>query len=816
MPTFAAFESFFKDLRYACRMLWKTPGSTLVAVFALALGIGANSAIFSVVNGILLRPLEYPNPERLAILWEANPSKGINDFYASPADYRDWLQESRSWERIAAFRTHPSILTGGALPERLEAASATPGVFGLLGARTALGRTFLPDEDRPSHNHVAVLSYGLWQRRFGGDPSIVGRSLSIDGGTYQVVGVTDSRFRLLDTETEIWLPYTLDAKELKERGFHTLKVIARLKPGVSLGRARHEMQSIARNIELQFPDTNKGWTVNPVLVREQLVGNIRPTLFTLLGAVCFVLLIACSNVANLLLVRAGGRQKEVAVRTALGASQTRIVRQMLTESVLLALASGAAGLMLAWCGVQALIALRPADIPRMESIAIDAHVLLFTLAVAVATGLIFGAGPALTSTRGRVNDVLKAAGRSSMASVKARRTRSVLVVSEIALSVALLAGAGLMIRSFLRLQSVNPGFRPDHVLTMEVALPETQYKDARVGQFYSQLLGRIENLPGVQRAALTRNVPLSGGDPSLNFEIEHRPIPSGAEQPRAKYRAISGGYFNAMGIPVLKGRAFATSDGQNAPSVVIVNDTMARRFWPGEDPIGKRMKAGFDESPWSTIVGVVGNIKHASLDSETSAEMYYPYEQVPPTLMNFVEGSMTIVLRTAAEPVAMVNSVRDQVHSLDPAQPVFHVKTMEDFVHGSTAQPRFRALLLGVFAGVALLLAIVGLYGVISYSVAQRANEMGVRVALGAARGDLLRLVLGEGARMAGAGIAVGVCLALGLARAIAKLLYGIDAADPVTFIAIPILLLTVALLAAFVPAMRAARTDPAIVLRQE
>jgi putative ABC transport system permease protein len=805
---------FVTELRYACRTLLASPSSTFVAVLALTLGIGANSAVFSVVDSVLLRPLPYQSPERLVILWEANPSKGIREFYVAPPNYKDWIEQNRSFERMAAFRVRPAILTGGALPERLEAASVSAGMFRLLGAPMELGRGFAPGEDEPGRNRVVVLSHGLWQRRFGGDRSILGRKMILDGGSYEVVGVAARGFRLLDSEAELWTPYTLDARELQERGFHTLKVIARLKPGVTLEQARTEMRAIASRLERQYPDTNQGWTVDPVRMRDQLVGAIEPTLLTLLGAVCLVLLIACANAAILLLVRASGRQKEIAIRSALGATRWRIVRQMLCESLVLATAGGVLGLAAAYGGVVALVALKPASIPRLEEISIDGRVAAFTFALSLLTSILFGVGPALAATRPELNEILKSAGRTAKSAAQNRRTRGALVVAEIALSVALLVGAGLMLRSLARLQSIDPGFRADRVLTMEVALPETRYEGMAVARFYQRLLDRVRRLPAVRSAAVARNVPLSGGDPSLNFVIENRPALSSAEQPRAKYRAVSAGYFESMRVPLLAGRAFEESDAENSPGVVIINDAMARRFWPGENPIGRRMKAGFDDAPWCTIVGVVANIKHAGLDAETQPEMYYPYLQVPPALMNFVEGSMTIVVHTAGDPAQIAAAVRREVSALDPDQPVFHVRRMQEILDGSVAQPRFRAVLLAAFAAVALALGVTGLYGVISYSVGQRANEMGIRAAVGASRADLMRLVLGEAARLAIAGALLGVALAALLGRSIAKLLFGVKPADPATMIAVPVLLLIVAMIAAYVPAWRAARANPVSALR--
>ncbi len=807
-------ETILGDFRYAFRMLLKNPGSTLVAIFALTVGIGANTAVFSVLNGVLLQPVKYHSPERLVVIWEANPAKGIHEFYVSPPDFRDFVEQNRSFETLAAFRPHPSILTGGSLPERLESASVSASIFELLGAHTAIGRYFARDEDQPARNRVVVLSHGLWLRRFGGDRTIIGKTIVLDGGPHTVTGVMSPEFRLLDAASELWIPYTLDSKELKERGFHTIKVIGRLKAGVSFDQGRQEMQGIARNLERQFPDTNAGWTVEPVMLRDQLVGNIEPTLLALSGAVGFVLLIACSNVAILLLTRASGRHKEIAIRAALGASHYRIIRQVLSESLLLSLISGILGLLLAYLGIAALIALKPVNLPRMEEITIDWRMALFTLGMSVLTALLFGMFPAATSIRVRINEVLRVAGRSAMSGAQARHTRGVLVVTEIALSVVLLVGAGVMIRSFLQLQAVDPGFRAERVLTMEVALPESRYHGFEVARFYQKLLDRIQQLPGVISASVARNVPLSGGDPSLNFVVENRPEVASADQSRAKYRAISSAYFSSMGVPLIKGRFFTDSDRENSQGVAIVNETLARRFFPSEDPVGRRMKPGFDDSVWSTIVGVVGNVKHAGLDAETNAEMYYPYLQVPAEMMNFVEGSMTIVVRSQGDPTALTSAIRAAVLVIDPQQPVFHVKTMQQLLNGSIAQPRLRAILLGVFAAVALALAVVGLYGVVSYSVSQRSNEMGVRAALGAGRGDLMRLVLGEGARLAATGVLIGVASSFLVTRALSKLLFGVKPGDPVTFTLIPLILLVAALLACYFPALRASRTDPSIAMR--
>src|SRR5258706_602486 len=811
-------HALIRDIRYAWRMLAKSPGATLVAVVALAFGIGANSAIFSVVNAVLFRPLRYKDPDRLVVIWETKLSKGIVREHVSPPDYRDWVEQSRAFDQIAALRSQPSVLTGGALPERVETALITPSALDLLGVKAAEGCTFFPEEAQPGHNRVALLSHGLWQRRFGGDSSALGKSLTVDGNSYTIVGIAPADFRLLDTPSELWMPYTLDNKEenSNQRGFRTLSVIAHLKPGVSLEQAQSDIASVAARIEQQFPDSNVGWSAKVVPMRDQLLGDIRSTLWTLVAAVVFVLLIACANVANLLLARAGSREKEIALRSALGANPGRLARQLLTESVLLALASGALGLLLAMWSVSILQQFGPASLPRMSEITVDWRVLAFTFVVSVLTGVIFGLAPAIASIRSDLNSILKTSGRGNTGSRGRARLRNSLVVCEIASCVVLLTGAGLLIQSFIRLQNVNPGFRPDHVLTMQLALPEARYSEWKVALFHKQLLERLQGLPGVQVAGIARNLPLSGADASLNFTVENRAVEASANQPRAKYRAASADYFQAMGIPLVKGRYFERTDGEKTPGVVLINSTMARRFWPNEDPIGKRMKAGFDNSQWCTIVGIVGDVKHTGLDADINAEMYYQYLQVPPALMSFVEGTMTLGLLTNAEPASITAAARNEVRKLDGDLAVFNVKTMDDLVAGSLSQPRFRTMLLGTFAAVALLPAAIGLDGVIPYSVTQRINEMGVRMALGAQKGDVLKLIVGQGVQLSAIGIGIGLAIALGLMRVMSKLLFGVNATDPLTFCVTAAVIFVVALVASTIPALRAMKLDPVVALRCE
>jgi putative ABC transport system permease protein len=812
-------DALTSDVRYGLRMLLKSPGSTLVALIALSFGIGANSAIFSVVNGVLLRPLPYKDSDRLVIVSETKLSHGIRQELVSPANYREWAEQNSVFDQIAALRAEPRVLTGSELPERVETALLSPAAFELLGVKPALGRTFSRDESQPGRSLVAILSYGLWQRRFGGDPAALGSSITLDGASYAVVGITPSEFHLLDTPSELWIPYTLDAKELntRTRAVRTLRVIAHLKPGATLQQAQIEMRSMARRLEQQDTEANAGYSANVVRLRDQMVGDIRTTLWTLLGAVLFVLLIACANVANLLLARAGNREKEIAVRAALGANPGRLARQLLTESVIIALTGGLLGLLLAAWSISLLKEFGPTTLPRLKDIGMDWRVLGFTLLVSVATGIIFGLAPVFASRRKDLNSVLRSNGRGAAGSRSRSRLRNVLVVSEISACVVLLTGAGVMIRSFVRLQSVNPGFRPDHVLTVQIALPDTHYSDWKVGLFYKQLLERLQALPGVRFAAIARKVPLSTGlESSLNFTVENRPVQSSADQPRAKYRAVSSDYFDALGIPLIRGRHFNRTDAENTPGVALINETLARNFFVGEDPVGKRIKAGFDDSVWYTIVGIVADVKATGLDAATNPETYYHYLQVPPAWMSFVESTMTAVLRTSAEPVSLVAAVRGEVQKMDSGLAVFNIHTMEALVDGSLAQPRFRTMLLGAFAGLALILAAIGLYGVIACSVAQRTNELGVRMALGAQRNNVLKLVVGQGAMLAALGIGIGLLASFGLLRVISTLLFGVHATDPLTFAATALLILVVAVAASIIPAWRAIQVDPVLALRYE
>ncbi len=807
-----------QDLHYGFRSFFRTPLATTVALATLTLGIGANSAIFNVINAVLIRPLPYKDASNLFVLWANQLNKGLRRQFISPLNYRDFVEQNRVFDQIGAFKIQPAVLSGGELPERVQTASVSPSIFQVLGAQALHGRWFASDEDQPSKNSVAILSEGFWRRRFGGNPNVLGSALSLDGRSYTIVGIAPAGFRLGETSSEIWIPYTPDPKQLAPpmRGYRSLTVLAHLRPGVTRKQAELAMQAIALRIAEANPDLEAGRGVELIPIEEQIVGDVGPTLWTLFGAVAFVLLIACANVANLLLVRAGDREKEIAVRVSLGAKPSRIMRQLLTESVLLAVIGGLLGVALAAWATSALVKLAPVDLPRAHEISLDWRVLAFTLSISIFTGLLFGLAPALAGIRADVNSILKTSGRSTSGHRSRSRMRDMLVVSEVASCVVLLIGASLLIRSFSRLQDVNPGFRTDHVLTMQLSLAEARYPGAKVGQFYQRLVERVQKLPGVQAAGVCQYLPLSGRDVSLNFQIEGQPQTKSADQPRAKLRAASGDYFSALGIPLLKGRLFNRSDDARTPKVVIINQLAAQRYWPDQDPIGRRILSGVDDNQWSTIIGVVGNVKTAGLDSDTSPETYYHYLQLPPEVMNFAEGAMALAIRTTSDPALMTSAVRQQVRDLDPDLPVFNVRTMQELVEGSVAEQRFRTRLLSIFAGLALWLVALGLYGVMAYSVTQRTNELGVRTALGAQPGDILKLIVGRGIQLAAIGIGIGILLAFAGVRLISGLLFGIRAMDLATFAGTCLVVLVVAVIASLAPAWKALRVSPVAALRAE
>jgi putative ABC transport system permease protein len=801
-------ETLLQDVRYGVRMMRKRPGFTAVVVLTLALGIGANTAIFSVVNAVLLRPLPYRNAERL--VWVAgNVRGGTNRASVSPPDYVDYRAQNTVFEEFAASTSVPSPvnLTGAGEPERLTGSRVTANYFRAFGVEPALGRGFGADEERTGSAPIAVLSDGLWKRRFGGDPSIVGKTLTLDGKAVTVVGVAPPEFQY-PAGTELWLPLDFDDPEMKIRAAHFLRPIGLLKNGVTLEQARAETDLIARRLEEQYAETNAGWSLTLVPLQEQVVGGVRTSLWVLLGAVGFVLLIACANVSNLMLARAAARRRELALRAALGASRWRVARQQLTENVLLSLAGGALGLLLAAWGVDLLAALGAGDIPRAREIGVDGRVLAFTAALSVLTGLAFGLLPALRASRSDLNEVLKDAGRGTSGPGRGR-VRAALVVSEIALSLVLLAGAGLLVKSLISLLSVNPGFDPANVLTLRINLARARYaRPEQAAAFFSDLQRRVAGLPGVEAAGMISELPLSGQPNDMYFYVAGRPPQTADQKVTADYRRVNQDYFRAMRIPVLRGRDFTEQEVAGNAQVVVINETLARQFFPDEDPLGKRLVIDFGKQEQFEIVGVAGDVLHRSLDGGVYQMMYAPTLRI---------GGTNLVVRTSsADPLALAAAVRGEVAAIDRDQPVSAVRAMREVVSGSVAQQRFRTLLLATFAGVALLLAGVGIYGVIAYSVTHRTHEIGIRMALGAGAGDILKMVVGQGMALALAGVAVGLLAALALTRVLSSLLFGVTATDAVTFAAVSLLIAAVALLACLVPARRATKVDPMVALRYE
>jgi len=811
-----------QDLRYGGRMLAKQPGFTLVAIITLALGIGANTAIFSIVNGLLLRPLPYRDSERLAIIWTHSPGANVVQDWPSPGQFLAVKANNSVFEALALAQGRSVILTGQETPERLGAVVASSAVFSLLGVQAASGRVFLPEEDAPGKPPTVILSHDLWQRRFGGDPKVLGRQLTLNGTSYTIVGVMPDNFSLgyevmptvgAVAQAELLLPLPLSAERMNNHGDENYNVLARLKPGVTIAQAQNELNQAAHRLGQEFPDRYPAsrrfsYSIRPLL--EQVVGDVRLALYVLLGAVGCVLLIACANVANLLLARAAAREKEIAIRTAMGAGRWRVVRQLLTESVLLALLGGALGLLLAVWGLDGLRWLNPGNIPRLQNIGIDGRVLAFTSAVVLLTGVLFGLAPALRNSQVDLTATLKEGGRSLVSGQ--HRLRNLLVIAEIAVSLVLAVGAGLLIRSFARVQQVEPGFAPQQVLSLRLAVFGPAYReDARRASFYQQLLERVRRLPGVESAGSVDILPLAGGISWGGITIEGYDPAAGQRAIQADQRTASVGYFETMKIPLIRGRFFTEQDTKEATQVIVIDENMARTYWPNADPIGKRLKRGGAGStnPWLTIVGVVGNVKQYALDTDSRVAIYSPHQQTP-------AGGMYLAVRTQADPASLIAAVTREARAMEPNVPIYDVKTMEQWLSESLARRRFAMIALGLFAVVAMLLAAVGIYGVMSYTVAQRTREIGIRVALGAQTGDVLRLVVGQGMTLAGVGVGLGLVAAFVVTRVMVSLLFGVGTTDPVTFAGIALLLASVALLACYLPARRAAKVDPMVALRYE
>ncbi|MGO4880685.1 MAG: ABC transporter permease [Bryobacteraceae bacterium] len=809
-------EIFLQDIRYAWRILRRNPGFAFIAVLALALGIGATTAIFSVVDAVVLKPLPYKHPGQLVQLWMRFTGIGIpNDQNATSAPEFQDLQRNNSFWAIAAIDGASFNINIGGAPERIDAAMVSASFFPLLGVQAQVGRVFLPEEGRAGHEHVVLLSDGLWRRRFGAERGVLGRKLIMNGQSNEIVGVMPPGFEM-PRDAEVWMPLVFSAADLSpdNRGSHGLDVIARIQPGLSLAQARADMASVSRRIMEQnpsYPYKDYNFTVLLVPLLDQQIGEIKVALWVMLGAVGLVLLIACGNVANLLLARASARQREIAVRQALGVGRWRLTRQLLTESLLLALAGGAAGLALAFGAVRLLVAASAASFPRVAETRLDPGVLLFTLLVSLGTGILFGLAPALQAARQRTHDTLKEGGRGA-AGGHSHRLRSALVVGELALSLALLAGSGLLIRSFLRLQDVDAGFRADGVLTMRVSLPEEKYtKPEQARVFYRELLDRVRRLPGVDAAGATTGLPLVGNGWSGTTVIDTQAVPQKDRTPEADQRPVTPGYFEAMGIPLVRGRYFDQHDNETGAPVAIVDETMAQTYWPHRDAIGQHIKEMNDRAPWRTVVGVVRHVRLRTLEAPSRVEFYWPYAQ---TL--FPLRSMSLAIHTTADPRLLARAVEKEVSAVDPDQPVYRVRTMSQVMAESVARRRLSMFLLAIFAGVALLLAAVGIYGVMSYAVAQRAHEMGIRMALGARSGNILWLVLGQSLRLTGLGLAIGLAGSLLLTRLLGSLLFHVKASDPVTYVMVAVFLAAVAQIASFLPAWRATGIDPVTALRQE
>jgi putative ABC transport system permease protein len=792
------------DLRYALRMLAKTPGFTAVAVLTLALGIGANSAIFSVVNTLLFHALPYPHAERLVRVQEKTAGFGYMDI--SYPNFLDWASRNDVFESQTVIRPDSFTLMGAGEPERIRGVKVSSGMLTTLGVNPARGRGFLPADDRKGAGPTVILSDGLWRRRFGGDSSAIGRTIRLDSVGYTVIGVMPPSFKLPLLESDLMVPLGLDAD--MRRGNHYLVAVARLKSGVTVAHAKSNLDAIAQAMVRQYPDSNGGWGLDVDGLQELLARELRPAMLILLGAVGVVLLIACANIANLLLARSTARRREFAIRSALGASRARLARQSFTESLVLALAGGGLGLLVASWGIDALVSLKPEDIPLAETIRINASVLGFTLVVSILTGLLFGLTPAIESWRVRLSETLKEGGRTSAGSLSRHGLRRALVISEIALSLVLAVGAALLIKSFVNVARVNPGFRPESVVTMQLALPRTFYSDdTRAVEFFNRLLEQCSGIAGASAVGAAHNLPLTNENSQTSFLVEGQPKPTVANWPYTEYSIVAGNYFQAMGIPLRRGRLFADGDKVGSPPVMIVDETLAAKYWPGQDPIGKRITVLGDKP--IEVVGVVGHVKHYGLDQQARVESYYPFRQIP-------MRDMYLVLRTSSDPAAMVAAVRREVQAMDKDLAVDKVRTMRKLVADSMATRQFSMALLSIFAGLALTMAAIGIYGVMAYTVAQRSHEMGIRMALGAQSHDVLVLVVRHAMTLAGIGVAAGLVGSFAVTRALKSLLFGVSTTDLSVFAGISMLLISVSFLASYLPARRATRVDPMVALRDE
>lgn len=805
------FGDLLQDVQYSLRMLGKSPGFTAIAAIALALGIGANTAVFSVFNAVLLNPLPYPESARLVWLWPRDAQSGVPFPGAiSPPDFVDYRKQSTVFERLSAFASLDLTVTGTGATERIPAAGISSGFFETLGVQPALGRTILPDDEQAGWPQIVALSDGLWRRKFGGDPNVIGKTIYVEGKGMRIAAVMPPGFEF-PKEAQMWQPLPFGYQELKVRRFHFLRVIGRLKPGITIQQAEAQMKSICASLAKIYPDSNAHYSSQVVSLLDRMVGNLRPTLTMLMVAVGFVLLIACANVAHLLLARAAAREREIAIRSSLGASSGRVLRQLLTESVMLALLGGVLGVLLAVWGLKALAALHPANLPRLDEVHLDPRVLAFTAALSILTGLLFGLAPALHASRPNLTGMLKEGGRGGSPGRAHSGFHNILVTVEVAVAVVLMAGASLMIRSFQRLENVNPGFDSNNLLAVRIVTPMSPGRspDNRDASFFRSLLERLNALPGVERAGLISELPLSGQANDTSFTIEGRPAVKPSERPNADDRRASAGYFEAMHIPILKGRNFNSGDSADSTKVVIISQTLANQFFHGQEPLGQHLNIDHGFMFQGEIVGIAGDVLHRGLGVGAYPTTYVPYTQTGGRGVN-------LVIRSRVNPLTLVAAVKNQVEALNRDIPVFGIHAMSDFVSDSVGQPRFRTLLIGIFAGVALLLAAAGIYGVMSYSLTLRMHELGIRVALGAGGRQLMKTVVGRGMLWALAGVGLGLVAAFGLARLIASMLYDVRPEDPISFTVVPLVLLFVAFLANYLPARRASKVDAIVALRYE
>jgi putative ABC transport system permease protein len=804
-------DALLKDIKYSLKLLFTKPAFSAVAILTLALGIGINSTVFSIVNGILLRPLAYASPDRLMVIWASNPQEGYTEDIQSYPNLVDFVAQSQSFESIGGYAFLSFNITDTAEPERVIGGVASSNFFSLLGVKPLVGRTFLPEEDWEGHNQVVLLSHGFWERRYGSNPGIIDQPITVNQKVMTVVGILPQDFRAPDlNQAEVWAPLTFASSYIASRSLHYLTMVGRLRPGTTQAQAQLDMSAVAQRLEQQFPDANRGWGIRLAPLQSKVVGKVRLSLLVLLVAVSFILIIACANVANLLLVRADGRKREMAIRSAMGADITRLVRQLLTESLVLAVLSGAISLLFSDWAIKLLLSLKPANIPRLNEIKLDWQTFGFTLAVSVVTGIAFGLLPARQSLRLDLNGLLKEGGKGASTGRKSRRLRSLVVVSEVALSMAVVIGAGLMVRSFFRLQDVNPGFEPKGLLSMRVTLPPTRYPEYwDQAAFYKKVLDRVSTLPRVASAAAVTTAPLTGSPSAWSLTVVGKPPASSEEALIPFWNAVSPSYFRTMGIRLLAGREFSDLDTNETAKVVIISDTMARRLFPGENPLGKQLIIGYGDPVPRQIVGLVADVKAASMEEEPNLSLYTPYPQL-------CSANMYFIIRGAADVSGLAPAVRAEIAAVDRDQPVYLVRTMNEVVQRSVSEKRFIATIFTLFAAVAIVLATVGIYSVVAYSAAQRTHEMGIRMALGAQRADVVRLVVKESMLLGVAGVCLGLGFALSMTHLLSSLVFKVSVADPLTLLTVSLLFIAIAFLASYWPANKATRVDPVSSLRYD